>query len=61
MSDILKNNLNILPYMPGLSEKQFKSKTIFHLNSNMRQIKMKLVTIIDQLYNNLQFTLYGEN
>ena len=27
----------------------------------MRQIKMKLVTIIDQLYYNLHFTLYGEN
>ena len=26
----------------------------------MRQIKMKLVTIIDQLNDNLQFTLYGE-
>ena len=26
----------------------------------MRQIKMKLVTIIDQLYDNLQFTLYGK-
>ena len=47
--------------MPGLTEKQFESKTIFHLNNNMRQIKMKLVTITDQLYDNLQFTLYGEN
>ena len=47
--------------MHGLSEKQFKSKTIFDLNNNMRQIKMKLVTIIDQLYYNLHFTLYGEN
>ena len=27
----------------------------------MRQIKMKLVTIIDQLYYNLHFYLYGEN
>ena len=47
--------------MHGLSEKQFKSKAIFDLNNNMRQIKMKLVTIIDQLYDNLQFTLYGKS
>ena len=47
--------------MHELSEKQFKSKTIFDSNNNMRQIKMKLVTIIDQLYDNLQFTLYGKN
>ena len=47
--------------MHGLSEKQLKSKTIFGSNNNMRQIKMKLVTIIDQLYDNLQFILYGKN
>ena len=47
--------------MHGLSGKQFKSKTIFDLNNNMRQIKMKLVATIDQLYHNLHFTLYGEN
>ena len=41
--------------MHGLSKKYFKSKTIFALNNNMRQIKMKLVTIIDQLYDNLHF------
>ena len=46
--------------MHGPSEKQFKSKIIFDLNNNMRQIKMKLVTIIDQLNDNLQFNLYGE-
>ena len=57
----ISNNFDILPYMHGPSEKQFKSKTIFDLNNNMRQIKMKLVTIIDQLYDNLHFTLYGEN
>ena len=27
----------------------------------MKQIKMKLVTIIDRLYDNLHFTLYGES
>ena len=27
----------------------------------MKQIKMKLVTIIDQLYDNLHFTLYDKN
>ena len=42
--------------MHGRSEKQLKLKTIFDLNNNMRQLKMKLVTIIDQLYDNLQFT-----
>ena len=47
--------------MHGLSEKQFKLKTIFDSNDNMRQIKMKLFTIIDQLHDNLQFTLYGKN
>ena len=57
----ISNNLNILPYMHGLSEKQFKSKTIFDLNNNMRQIKMKLFATIDQLYGKLNFTLYGEN
>ena len=55
-SDILKNNLNIVPYMHGLSEKQLKSKTLFDSNNNMRQLKLKLVTIIDKLYDNLQFT-----
>ena len=34
--------------MHGLSEKQFKSETIFDLNNNMRQIKLKLVETIDQ-------------
>ena len=57
----ISNNLNILPYMHGLSEKQFKSKTIFDLNNDMRQIKIKLVATIGQLYDNLHFTLYGEN
>ena len=47
--------------MHGLSEKQFKSKAIFDLNNNMREIKMKLVATIDQLYDNLHSTLYGEN
>ena len=56
----ISNNLNILPYMHELSEKQFKSK-IFDLNNNMRQIKIKLVATIGQLYDNLHFTLYGEN
>ena len=46
--------------MHELSEKQFKSK-IFDLNNNMRQIKIKLVATIGQLYDNLHFTLYGEN
>ena len=38
--------------MHELSEKQFKSK-IFDLNNNMRQIKIKLVATIGQLYDNL--------
>ena len=41
--------------MHGLSEKQFKSKTILDSNDNMRQIKMKLFTIIDQLHDNLPY------
>ena len=47
--------------MHGLSEKQFKSKATFDLNNNIKQIKMKLVATIDQLYDNLHFTFYGEN
>ena len=47
--------------MRGRSEKQFKSKTIFDLNNNMRQIKVKLVATIGQLYDNLHFNLYAEN
>ena len=46
--------------MHELSEKQFKSK-ISDLNNNMRQIKIKLVATIGQLYDNLHFTLYGKN
>ena len=57
----ISNNLNVLPYMHGFSEKQFKSKTMFDLNNNIRQIKMKLVATIDQLHDNSHFTLYGEN
>ena len=41
--------------MHGHSKKYFKSKTIFALNNNIRQTNMKLVTIIDQLYDNLHF------
>ena len=47
--------------MHDLSEKQFESKTIPDLNNNMRQIKIKLVATIGQLYDNLHFTLYGKN
>ena len=47
--------------MHGRSEKQSKAKPIFDLNNNMRQIKIKLVATIGQLYDNLHFTLYGKN
>ena len=47
--------------MHGLPEKLLKSKTIFDSNNNMRQLKMKLVTIIDKLYDNLQSTLHGKS
>ena len=45
--DFLRNSLNQKQYLIS--------------NNNIRQLKMKLVTIIDKLYDNLQSILHGKN